>query len=115
MATSVDVERENERMRWREEWPEHSIIACGRICQRAVTEKRNRRQMQAPTVYSLLSVHHLSILEKFLLVCRNYLPLSQQMYTRERTCCDSPKASGVSSRSPYVIKVLKSGAVRSLQ
>lgn len=61
LASSVE-KRENERMRWRGEWPEHTIIACGRICQQAVTERGNQRQMQVPTVYSLLCVYHIPVL-----------------------------------------------------
>lgn len=50
-----------------------TIIACGLVCQWAVTERLNLRQMQVPTVYSLLCVPPLydSSLERFVLVGKN--------------------------------------------
>lgn len=100
LASSGEVKGENERMRWRREWPSTLLepvdASVSGLSQKGVIEDKCKSLLCI--VYSVL--YHLSIMEKFLLVCRNYLPLSQQMYTRERTCCDSTKASGVSSHSP---------------
>ncbi len=41
LASSVEIKRGNERIRWREEWLMHNITACGHMCQYAVPEKIN--------------------------------------------------------------------------
>lgn len=33
LAPLVEVKTGNERVRWREEWPERTIVACGLVCQ----------------------------------------------------------------------------------
>lgn len=56
----------------REEWLKRTITACGCICQQSVREKHNQdKTNEVPTEYSLRCVHHLSILEKFVLLHRN--------------------------------------------
>lgn len=109
LASPGEVERENERTRCREEWRLRAHLSTG-LSQKGVIEDKCKSLLCI--VYSVCTTS--SSCKKFLLVCRNYLPISQQI-TREGTCCDSPKASGVSSHSPDVIKFRESGAVRTLQ
>lgn len=51
LAYSVQLNKENERMTWREEWPECSTNACGHICHQTVTAGLNRRQIQVFCLY----------------------------------------------------------------
>lgn len=114
VASSAEFKRENERMTWRGVALLHCYCLQAHLVSGLLHEGAIAHKCKS-LLCIVYSEHHLSIMEKFLLICRNFnscLPLSQQMYTRERTCCDLTDESGITSHSPDAIKVLESGALQ---